>query len=266
MIACGPNRLNQFKTRVSQGDGVRAESMERRVYVTNMNKLRQRPQKVKTDNGSQYRPTIDPLPAWKRGLDLTGASCGLLVLSPLLLLIAAYIKLASKGPVLFKHRRYGYLGQSFYVWKFRSMQTAADPLRHQEYVKNMVQDDVQLTKMNNDAQLIPLGKWLRSSGIDELPQLFNVLKAEMSLVGPRPDVIPIDDYQDWQKIRFAVLPGLTGLWQISGKNHTTFNEMNQLDANYIDKRSLWLDLKIVVLTVPAILKMLAEDFWTKKKF
>jgi lipopolysaccharide/colanic/teichoic acid biosynthesis glycosyltransferase len=129
----------------------------------------------------------------------------------------------------------------------------------------IVQGNAELKKMNNDAQLIPFGKWLRCTGIDELPQLFNVLKGEMSLVGPRPDVIPVEEYQEWQRIRFAVLPGLTGLWQVGGKNHTTFNQMNQLDAQYVERRSFWLDLKIVILTVPAILKLVVEDFLSKRR-
>jgi lipopolysaccharide/colanic/teichoic acid biosynthesis glycosyltransferase len=128
----------------------------------------------------------------------------------------------------------------------------------------MAQDDGQLKKLDTSTELIPLGKWLRCTALDELPQLFNVLKGEMSLVGPRPDVLPIEDYQDWQQVRFDVLPGLTGLWQVSGKNQTTFNEMNELDALYIEKRSFWLDLKIVFWTVPAILKLVAEDFFSKR--
>jgi len=207
------------------------------------------------------RPTpIDPLPSWKRGFDLVGASISLVLLSPLMILIALYIKCSSRGPVFFKHKRYGYLGEPLYVWKFRSMHVNADPVHHQKHVMNMVQDDVKMKKMDTDAHLIPLGKWMRSTAIDELPQLFNVLKSEMSLVGPRPDVVPMDQYDDWQQSRFDVLPGLTGLWQVSGKNHTTFREMNELDSFYVEQRSFWLDLKILILTVPAILKQVAEEF------
>lgn len=207
---------------------------------------------------------IDPLPTWKRGFDLVGASIGLVLLSPLMIMIALFIKFASRGPVLFKHKRYGYRGEPLYVWKFRSMQVSHDPARHQQHVMNMLQDDVKLEKLNTDSQLIPLGKWLRSSALDELPQLFNVLQGEMSLIGPRPDVVPLDEYEEWQQIRFDVVPGLTGLWQVSGKNRTTFIEMNQLDATYVKNRSPWLDLKIVLLTVPAILVQVVEDFLPKK--
>jgi lipopolysaccharide/colanic/teichoic acid biosynthesis glycosyltransferase len=204
------------------------------------------------------------LPAWKRGLDLTGATIGLMVLSPIMVLIAAFIKISSPGPVFFKHRRFGYRGKPFYVWKFRSMHVDVDPSRHQQHVLEKVQGNSELAKLDNPTELIPLGKWLRCSGIDELPQLINVIRGEMSLVGPRPDVIPENQYEDWQKVRFEVLPGMTGLWQISGKNSTTFQEMNQLDVQYVQKRSLWLDLKIILFTVPAILKLVTEDFVSKK--
>lgn len=207
-------------------------------------------------NGTQK---LDPLPAWKRGFDLVGTSCGLVVLSPLMALIALHIKLTSKGPLLFKHKRYGYLGQPFYVWKFRSMQTEADPSHHQRHVMNMLQGDVQLTKMDNDALLIPLGKWLRSSGLDELPQLFDVLKGKMSLVGPRPDVVPLEQHEPWQQVRFTVAPGLTGLWQVSGKNKKTFSEMMRLDIAYVEQRSFWLDLKILLMTGPAVLRQIADE-------
>jgi lipopolysaccharide/colanic/teichoic acid biosynthesis glycosyltransferase len=161
--------------------------------------------------------------------------------------------------------RYGYRGEPLYVWKFRSMQMTASPAQHQQYVMNIADEDedVQLKKMDNDSKLIPLGKWLRCTAIDELPQLFNVLKGDMSLVGPRPDVVPVHKYHDWQQVRFDVVPGLTGLWQVSGKNHTTFNEMNKLDATYVENRSVWLDLKIVILTGPAILKQVAENLFSQ---
>jgi lipopolysaccharide/colanic/teichoic acid biosynthesis glycosyltransferase len=206
-----------------------------------------------------------PQPVWKRGFDLAGAFCGLLVLSPLMLLISAHIKFASRGPVFFMHKRYGYGGKPIHVWKFRSMHVNHNPQDHQQHVLNLKQgNDVQLKKMDTDSQLIFLGKWIRASAIDELPQLFNVIRGEMSLVGPRPDVIPREDYDEWQKVRFNVLPGLTGLWQVSGKNNTTFNEMNRLDAQYVQSRSLMLDSKIVAMTLPAIFKQIVADRSGKK--
>ena len=207
---------------------------------------------------------LKPLPVWKKLTDLVGATTGLLLLSPLMLAIALFIKLTSRGPVLFKHKRYGYQGKPLYVWKFRSMHVHCDPGEHQDYVRSMAQEDGALKKLDTSSQLIPLGKWIRCTALDELPQLFNVLKGEMSLVGPRPDVVPPEEYQEWQQARFEALPGLTGLWQVSGKNHTTFKEMNELDVEYIDRRSFWLDLKIILLTIPAVLKLVAEDFIAKK--
>ena len=144
------------------------------------------------------------------------------------------------------------------------MHVGVDPELHQQHVLNMAHDDQHLNKLDTEAQLIPLGKWLRSTSIDELPQLFNVIKGEMSLVGPRPDVVPMEEYQEWQKRRFDVLPGLTGLWQVSGKNQTTFNEMNELDLTYVNNRSIWMDLRIVILTIPAILKQVGEELFSKR--
>ena len=203
---------------------------------------------------------LKPIPVWKRGVDLCGAALGLTILSPLLIVVAVHIKISSRGPVFFKHQRFGYLGQPIFVWKFRSMHIHTDPDVHQQHVLELTSDDAQLKKINNDAHLIFLGKWLRCTTIDELPQLINVIKGEMSLVGPRPDVIPVDQYREWQRIRFIVLPGLTGLWQVSGKNNTTFNEMNQLDADYVQRRSFWLDTKIIAMTIPSIIQLVFQSY------
>ncbi len=138
------------------------------------------------------RPTpIDPLPSWKRGFDLVGASISLVLLSPLMILIALYIKCVSRGPVLFKHKRYGYLGEPLYVWKFRSMHVNADPVQHQKHVMNMVQDDAKMKKMDTDAHLIPLGKWMRgTAGGRMLVDLYSIslqlgplIQAHMEVVG-----------------------------------------------------------------------------------
>ncbi len=233
---------------VAQKNGVRANLMNHRTRV---------------DSRLEKRRRCTSLPWWKRATDVVGASLGLVLLSPLMISVAVYIKLVSRGPILFKHKRFGYLGQPLYVWKFRSMHVHVDPSQHQQHVIHLVNDDGQLKKLDSAADLIPLGKWLRCTALDELPQLFNVLKGEMSLVGPRPDVIPRTKYQEWQQVRFDVLPGLTGLWQVSGKNETTFNEMNELDVAYVENRNFWLDLKIVFWTVPAILDLVATDFTSK---
>ena len=207
----------------------------------------------------QAATTINPHPLWKKGIDLTGASIGLVVLTPLMIVIAVYIKLASRGPVLFRHKRYGCLGEPLCVLKFRTMHEHKSTNSHREHVMNLLQGGAEMRKLNTDSHLIPLGKWLRCTAVDELPQLFNVFKGEMSLVGPRPDVVPVEKYEDWQRRRFEVLPGLTGLWQVSGKNSTTFEEMNRLDVSYVEERSPWLDLRIVLLTLPAILALVIES-------
>jgi lipopolysaccharide/colanic/teichoic acid biosynthesis glycosyltransferase len=168
------------------------------------------------------------------------------------------IKLLSRGPVLFKHKRYGLEGEPFYVWKFRTMQQSVDPAEHRQHLTELMSGQQSLKKLPS-RRLIPLGGWLRSSAIDELPQLVNILRGEMSLVGPRPDVVPLHEYEPWQRVRFRVLPGMTGLWQVSGKNNTTFDEMVRLDARYVEKCSLLFDLRIILLTLPAILAIILEE-------
>lgn len=146
------------------------------------------------------------------------------------------------------------------------MHVSHDPNNHQEHVFTLAKNNnLQLKKMAAQSQLIPLGGLLRNTALDELPQVFNVLLGEMSLVGPRPDVLHPDEYDEEDKLRFDVLPGLTGLWQVSGKNRTTFAEMIQLDSAYVKQRSLWLDSKIVVLTVPAICRQIADERVARRK-
>jgi lipopolysaccharide/colanic/teichoic acid biosynthesis glycosyltransferase len=198
-------------------------------------------------------PPVVPCPRWKRVMDVAGALVGIVLLSPLLLLVAAWIKCVSRGPVFFRHRRYGLGGQPFMVWKFRSMAVDDAPERHKSHVSNLMANDMQLTKMDRDTRIIPGGRLIRQFGLDELPQLLNVLVGEMSLVGPRPDVVPADQYHDWQQRRFDVLPGITGLWQVSGKNETTFTTMMRLDADYVVRRSFMLDMHILLRTIPAVM-------------
>ena len=172
---------------------------------------------------------VTPIPLWKRAMDVAGASLGLLLLSPLLLFVAALVKSTSRGPVFYRQERFGVQGRPFRIWKFRTMHVDSNPDKHQQHVRNLLSGQSPLKKVDDSYKMIPLGSWLRLLAIDELPQLLNVLAGEMSLVGPRPDVIPRDEYPLWQRARFDVLPGLTGLWQVSGKNKTTFEEMVRLD-------------------------------------
>ncbi|UCD47860.1 MAG: sugar transferase [Deltaproteobacteria bacterium] len=200
-------------------------------------------------------------PGWKRALDVTGAMLGLILFSPLFLLLAILIKTVSPGPVLFRQERIGYGGKPFTFLKFRTMHVSSDPTVHRKHLHDLIDNDKTLTKLDayRDPRIIPFGNVLRQSCLDELPQLINVLSGEMSLVGPRP--IPpyeADEYLPWQRQRFNVLPGLTGLWQVSGKNRTTFREMMRLDVGYSKKVSLWQDAKIVLKTLPVIYTQVSD--------
>lgn len=195
------------------------------------------------------------LPAWKRGLDL----CLILGTSPLWLplmfLISLLIKLVSPGPALFRQQRIGYHGRHFTCFKFRTMRVNADTGVHQGHFSRLMDSNLPMQKLDaaGDPRLIAFGLWLRSLGIDELPQLFNVLRGDMSLVGPRPCVpYEYENYSPRHRQRFEAVPGLTGLWQVSGKNRTTFEEMIDLDIYYAKNKSLRLDLRILLRTVPAI--------------
>jgi lipopolysaccharide/colanic/teichoic acid biosynthesis glycosyltransferase len=202
------------------------------------------------------RPVIGSIPAWKRAIDLLVCLSALPLLILCTLAMTLVTKLVSPGPVLFRQERVGYQGRRFKIYKFRSMHVRADPVGHQNYFKDLVTSNAPMVKLDarGDTRLLP-GAWLlRATGLDELPQLINVLRGEMSLVGPRP-CLPSEAelYQPWQKERFETLPGLTGLWQVSGKNRTTFEEMMHLDIRYARTRAFWMDLRIMVMTIPALL-------------
>lgn len=208
--------------------------------------------------GSQF---LCRIPFWKRAIDIVGTLLALILLVPLFLLVALLIKVVSPGPIFFRQERIGYLGRLFTIWKFRTMHMNADTVVHQQYLRELINDEREMTKLDNrkDDRIIPFGKFLRATGIDELPQLINVLLGDMSLVGPRP-CLPYEasEYRPWQTRRFDTVPGLTGLWQVSGKNRTTFKEMMRLDIAYTKKRALLLDAKIFLLTIPAILDQVVD--------
>ena len=201
------------------------------------------------------------LPRWKRTLDVGLILLALPALIPLALMIAAIIRIVSKGPILFQQERVGYLGGNFMCLKFRTMFVGADTISHQGHLHQLINSDAPMMKMDShgDSRIILFGRWLRSSGLDELPQLINVLQGEMSLVGPRP-CLPYESekYLPWQKERFNAVPGLTGLWQVSGKNRTTFVQMMRLDIEYARDKSLRLDSKIILKTIPALMVQLWE--------
>lgn len=203
---------------------------------------------------------VPPLPAWKRASDLALALLGIVLSGPLMLLIAAWIKIVSPGPVLFRQERVGFRGRHFILYKFRSMKVAAETQPHQQYLAQLVNSDATLTKLDKaDTRVIPLGKVLRASGLDELPQLFNILRGDMSLIGPRPCVpYEYEMFQPWHKRRCNAYPGLTGLWQVSGKNKTTFQEMMRYDNAYARRRNAWLDARILIKTIPVIWQQVRE--------
>lgn len=199
----------------------------------------------------------------KRALDIIGSLMAILLLAPVFLVIAAAIKLTSKGPVLFRQTRVGHYGKQFTFLKFRSMKANNDPKIHEEYVKKLIagQGDLQQSdgknsafKLTNDPRVTRIGKFIRRTSLDELPQFFNVLSGEMSLVGPRPPVpYEYEAYDIWHRHRMMeVKPGITGLWQVTGRSRTTFDEMVRLDLKYASSWSIWMDVKILLQTPKAV--------------
>jgi len=209
---------------------------------------------------------VQHMPLWKRGIDILGSLFGLVLLFPVFLIISIVIKTVSSGPVFFKQKRVGYLGKPFNCLKFRTMHPNANSFAYEQHLSECINSDSPLTKLDNDdSRIIPFGKLLRKTGLDEVPQFLNVLRGEMSLVGPRPDVpYSVQRYTQWHHKRFDALPGLTGLWQASGKNKTTFKEMIRLDITYIQQISFCLDLKILLKTAPVIITQ-TFDTWMKRK-
>lgn len=204
-------------------------------------------------------------PCWKRVLDISLIVLVLPLLLPLATIITAIIWLVSEGPIFFKQERIGRGGQKFLCFKFRTMFIGAQSVSHEGHLRRLIQSDAPMTKMDmrGDSRIIPLGVFLRASGLDELPQLINVLRGEMSIVGPRP-CLPYEfqHYLPWQRERFNAAPGLTGLWQVSGKNKTTFSEMIRFDIEYSRRCNLLLDLEIIFKTIPVLLAQVLDS---KKK-
>ncbi len=212
----------------------------------------------------------------KRILDLSLALCALVVLSPLIAIVAILIKLDSPGPVFFKQERIGvrrktynntpyWQKTTFLCYKFRTMVTNADPALHKSYIKAMIDHDGEamaslqggdnnVKKLTHDPRITRLGRILRKSSIDEIPQFINVVKGEMSLVGPRPAIpYEVEMYKPWHFKRLETLPGITGLWQVTARSSCDFDEIIELDIQYIRQQSLWLDLKILLKTPIAVL-------------
>ncbi len=198
----------------------------------------------------------------KRTFDTVVATLSVLLVAPLILLIAGLVKWTSSGPILYRQQRIGEGGRAFVMYKFRTMLQDSDPSIHVEHVSRLIKENLDPTeldgaktlKLKSDPRVTPLGKILRKTSLDELPQLFNVLSGAMSLVGPRPSLAyEVNLFKEWHKHRFETLPGITGLWQIKGRNRVSFDEMVRMDVEYIQKQSVWLDIKILVQTPFAML-------------
>jgi len=216
---------------------------------------------------SGYQTYSSTMPFWKRTIDITCCLLAMPILGVCTLFVAIITNLVAPGPILFKQERIGYQGKRFKIYKFRTMHVAADTGIHQSYFKDLMQTNVPMTKLDaiGDKRLIPLGWIFRATGLDELPQLLNVLRGEMSLVGPRP-CIPseYEEYLPWQRERVNATPGLTGLWQVSGKNRTTFDEMVRFDIKYARNVALGQDIKIILGTIPALFQQVGDTVKKRK--
>ena len=202
-------------------------------------------------------PKLNPagLPAWKRALDLLCCLAALPFLGAAIVMSAVLMSILSRGPVFYRQERVGHHGRRFTLLKLRTMRVAADTGSHASHFSSLVRANTPMEKLDvhRDTRLIPGGWLLRASGLDELPQVINVLRGEMSIVGPRPCIpYEYEYYSPAQRLRFRCVPGLTGLWQVSGKNRTTFEEMIRLDVAYSERFSLRRDLSIIARTPLAL--------------
>jgi len=204
-----------------------------------------------------------PLPAWKRGLDLLVIALTAPLWLPVMTVISIWVGITSPGPIFYRQPRIGFRGRRFMIVKFRTMKVNADTTTHERYLEHLMVADCPMIKLDEqgDPRLIAGGKILRAMGLDELPQIFNVLTGEMSLIGPRPCTVrEFERFSPPHRERVNAYPGLTGWWQVNGKNQTTFSEMIEMDIFYSRNISLWLDLRILVRTFPAIANQV-RDSW-----
>jgi lipopolysaccharide/colanic/teichoic acid biosynthesis glycosyltransferase len=207
-----------------------------------------------------------PVPPWKRAIDILFCLPALPVLALMTLFMSLVIVLRSPGPVFFRQERVGHGRRRFLCFKFRTMHVKTDTDSHREHFAKLIDTNAPMVKIDTrDSRLIPGGRILRAAGLDELPQIINVLRGEMSIVGPRPCIpYEYEKYQPWQRERFDTLPGITGLWQVSGKNRTTFEEMMHLDIRYARTKSLGMDLWIILKTPIAIAVQICDTLVRRK--
>lgn len=202
--------------------------------------------RVEFDNVDENKKRIYEIS--KRTIDIIGAGSGLVLLSPIIAIVACAVKFTSKGPIFFSQKRVGKNGKLFDMYKFRSMVVNAEELKEKLAHQNEMSGP--MFKMKDDPRVTKVGKFIRKTSLDELPQLWNVLKGEMSLVGPRPSLPKeVAQFENWMCKRLTVKPGLTCYWQVSGRNNIGFEEWMRLDNKYVDERNLWIDIKLIFKTV-----------------
>ena len=244
-------------SRLLRGVVVQRIEDERAALATATNAVDSSPDPSADASSSEFLAQNDEgeIPTWKRVLDLTLIAITYPIWLPVMLLVMAAIKISSPGPIFYRQERVGLGGRSFMIFKFRSMKVHAQTSSHESYFQRLMRNGAPMTKLDaDDPRIIPWGRFLRATGLDELPQIFNVLRGEMSLVGPRPSTrLEFERYDDRAQERVTTLPGLTGYWQVNGKNKTTFQQMIEMDLYYAKNASLSLDVWIMMKTPGALL-------------
>ena len=218
-------------------------------------------------SAAQLGAAANGLPVWKRVFDFVLLLVTMPAWLPVAVVVGLAVRLGSPGPIFFRQNRVGYRGQIFTFFKFRTMKANTETASHQNHVKDLIESSAPMTKLDadNDSRMVPGANWIRASGLDELPQIINILRGEMSIVGPRPCIpFEYDLYKPEHRARCNAAPGLTGLWQVSGKNRTSFERMIELDIEYSERKSLWLDIRIVLLTAPAIFQQVNDLISSKR--
>ena len=204
--------------------------------------------KIEFENIKENKAKLSFYEICKRAIDIIGAISGLLLLSPIIVIVACAIKFTSKGPIFFSQKRVGKNGELFDMYKFRSMVVNAEELKEKLAHQNEMSGP--MFKMKDDPRVTKVGKFIRKTSLDELPQLLNVLKGDMSLVGPRPSLPKeVAQFEKWMYKRLSVKPGLTCFWQVSGRNNIDFEDWMKLDIKYVDERNIWIDIKLIFKTV-----------------
>ena len=204
--------------------------------------------KVELENIEENKENLKFYEIFKRGIDIIGAGSGLILLSPVIAIVACAVKFTSKGPIFFSQKRVGKNGQIFDMYKFRSMVVNAEELKEKLVQKNEMSGP--MFKIKDDPRVTKVGRFIRKTSLDELPQLWNVLKGDMSLVGPRPSLPKeVKQFEKWMYKRLTVKPGLTCYWQVSGRNNIDFEDWMKLDISYVEDRNVWIDIKLIFKTV-----------------